>query len=334
MTGQQSETKPCKIRGVKMTPPSSPSQVEHVTVSAEFEGQRIDNFLLRHLKGVPRTLIYRVLRRGEVRVNKGRIKPTYRVQAGDEIRIPPIRRGEGQAVNPSRGSIEAIEQRILHEDERLIILNKPCGMAVHGGSGVSYGVIEAMRHSRQDLHYLELVHRLDRETSGCLVLAKKRSALRQLHALFRTNGMDKRYLALMKGRWTLGTQSIDVPLRKNTLRSGERMVRVSEDGKQALSVFRPLSVGDTASLLEIEIHTGRTHQIRVHAAHTGHPIGGDEKYGDADFNRTLRNLGSARLFLHARSLAFTLEEPHKSIAVNAPLDPDFEQILDTLGLNL
>lgn len=334
MTSQQSETKPCKIRGVKMTPPNSTSQVEHVTVSAEFDGQRIDNFLLRHLKGVPRTLIYRVLRRGEVRVNKGRIKPTYRVQAGDEIRIPPIRRGESQLVSPSRGSIEAIQNRILYEDERIIIINKPCGMAVHGGSGVSYGVIEAMRHWRHDLHYLELVHRLDRETSGCLVLAKKRSALRQLHELFRSGGVDKRYLALVKGRWALGKQTIDVPLRKNTLRSGERLVRVSEEGKQAISVFRPLATSDTASLLEIAIQTGRTHQIRVHAAHAGHPIAGDEKYGDDGFNRQIRSLGCTRLFLHARSLAFTLEEPHKSIAVNAPLDPELEHILDKLSLTL
>jgi len=334
MTGQQSETKPCKIRGVKITPISSSGQVEHLTVAAEYDGQRIDNFLLRHLKGVPKTLIYRILRRGEVRVNKGRIKPTYRVQAGDEIRIPPLRRGASESINPSRGSIAAIQNRILYEDERLIIINKPCGMAVHGGSGVSYGVIEAMRHWRQDLHYLELVHRLDRETSGCLVLAKKRSALRQLHELFRTGGVDKRYLALVRGRWTLGKQTIDVPLRKNTLRSGERVVRVSAEGKQAVSIFRPLAIGDMASLLEVDIQTGRTHQIRVHAAHAGHPIAGDDKYGDDGFNRQIRRLGCPRLFLHARSLAFTLEEPHKSIAVNAPLDPELEQILDKLGLTL
>lgn len=308
--------------------------VEKVTVSADQDGQRIDNYLLRHLKGVPKTLIYRILRKGEVRVNKGRIKPDYRVQAGDEIRIPPIRRSQPDKQPPPGRSLSALAERILYEDQRIIIVNKPSGMAVHGGSGVSHGVIEAMRHWRQDLHYLELVHRLDRETSGCLILAKKRSALRQLHSLLRENGVDKRYLALVKGAWSHGTRRIELGLRKNVLRSGERMVNIDAEGKASVSTFIPLSVGKRASLMEIHIETGRTHQIRVHAAHLGHPIAGDDKYGDRDFNRELQGLGLRRLFLHARSLAFTMQEPHQEIAVNAPLDDDLTNLLMQLGLDL
>jgi 23S rRNA pseudouridine955/2504/2580 synthase len=307
--------------------------VEFVTVAPDQGGQRIDNFLLRHLKGVPKTLIYRILRKGEVRVNKGRIKPDYRVQAGDEIRIPPIRRTQDEKRPPSSRSVNALSDRILYEDERLIIVNKPAGMAVHGGSGVSHGVIETMRHWRQDLHFLELVHRLDRETSGCLILAKKRSALRQLHELLREGEVEKRYLALVKGAWTHGRQRVELSLQKNVLRSGERMVHVNEEGKASISTFQPLSVGKLASLMEIHIETGRTHQIRVHAAHLGHPLAGDDKYGDKDFNRQMHALGLSRLFLHARSLAFNLTEPHKSIAVNAPLDQELIQILDKLGLH-
>jgi len=310
------------------------NRVEFVTVGPDQEGQRIDNFLLRHLKGVPKTLVYRILRKGEVRVNKGRIKPDYRVHTGDEIRIPPIRRAADEKRPPSDRSVTALSDRILYEDERIIIINKPSGMAVHGGSGVSHGVIEAMRHWRQDLHYLELVHRLDRETSGCLVLAKKRSALRQLHELLREGLVEKRYLALVKGPWSRGRERIVMKLRKNTLRSGERMVNVSDDGKTAISTFQPLAVGKQASLMEIYIETGRTHQIRVHAASLGHPLAGDDKYGDREFNRQMHKLGLSRLFLHARSLAFMLEEPHKSIAVNAPLDSDLTQLLDKLGLQL
>lgn len=310
------------------------SSVELVTVESEQDGQRIDNFLLRHLKGVPKTRIYRILRKGEVRVNKGRIKPDYRVQVGDEIRIPPLRRAQPDKQPPPKSSLSSLAGRILYEDPRIIIVNKPTGMAVHGGSGVSHGVIEAMRHWRQDLHYLELVHRLDRETSGCLVLAKKRSALRQLHSLLREGAVDKRYLALVKGPWSHGKQRVELGLRKNVLRSGERMVHVDDDGKASVSTFIPLSVGKRASLMEIHIETGRTHQIRVHAAHLGHPIAGDDKYGDREFNRELQGLGMRRLFLHARSLAFSMQEPYQEIAVNAPLDADLTDLLKQLGLNL
>jgi 23S rRNA pseudouridine955/2504/2580 synthase len=319
---------------VTVSTESTASRVEFVTVGPDQGGQRIDNFLLRHLKGVPKTLIYRILRKGEVRVNKGRIKADYRVQPGDEIRIPPIRRNLEEKRPPPSRSVNLLSDRILYEDARIIIINKPSGMAVHGGSGVSHGVIETMRHWRQDLHYLELVHRLDRETSGCLILAKKRSALRQLHQLLRDGEVEKHYLALVKGAWPHGNRRIEIALRKNVLRSGERMVNVNEAGKPAISTFYPLSVGKRASLMEIHIETGRTHQIRVHAAHLGHPIAGDDKYGDKDFNREMQGLGLSRLFLHARSLAFTVTEPYKSIAVNAPLDKELNQLLEKLGLHL
>ena len=309
------------------------TKVQWLTVDAEYAGQRIDNYLIRILKGVPKSMVYRILRKGEVRVNKGRIKPTYRLKAGDELRIPPIRMSADS--NPgSSAAGERLESRILYEDKRIIILNKPSGIAVHGGSGIQFGVIESMRKSRTDLHYLELVHRLDRDTSGCLVLAKKRSALRQLHELLRVGKIQKRYLALVQGNWQYGTKRIDVPLQKQILRSGERVVRVSEHGKAASSTFRPLAVSSKASLLEVEIHTGRTHQIRVHAAHTGHPIAGDEKYGDESFNRYLASLGFKRLFLHARGIAFELEEPHVYIAINAPLDKKFEDVLSKLSLTV
>lgn len=310
------------------------SKVEQVTVETEYAGQRIDNYLLRYLKGVPKTRIYRILRKGEVRVNKGRIKPGYRLCPGDTIRIPPISRSAEKVINPSQRALAVIENNVLYEDPRILIINKPSGMAVHGGSGVSYGVIEAVRHWRHELHYLELVHRLDRETSGCLVLAKKRSALRQLHEQLREGRMEKRYLALVKGNWQYGTRVVDVPLRKNTLRSGERIVKVSEHGKQAVSIFKPIAVSRQASLLEVQIKTGRTHQIRVHAAYTGHPVAGDDKYGERGFNRQLESLGLHRMFLHARGLAFSLEEPHKDIAINAPLDAELESILKKLSISV
>ena len=216
-----------------------------VEISADLAGQRIDNFLVTRLKGAPKSLIYRILRRGEVRVNRGRIKPSYRLQAGDNVRIPPVRLGEAApAARPGQRVAELIEGNILFEDPGLLILNKPSGMAVHGGSGLTWGVIEALRALRPDAHYLELAHRLDRETSGCLIIAKKRSVLRALHELLRGEGIDKRYLALVKGRWQGGERAVEVSLRKNVLKSGERMVTVDAgEGKAALSIFTPLSIG-------------------------------------------------------------------------------------------
>jgi len=313
---------------------SQQSGVQLVEISADLAGQRIDNFLLNRLKGAPRSLIYRILRRGEVRVNKGRIRPEYRLKAGDTLRIPPVRLAPRTTPpRPAEHILRQLENAILFEDSRLLILNKPSGLAVHGGSGLSFGVIEGLRALWPQAPYLELVHRLDRETSGCLMIAKKRSALRRLHELLRNNnGIDKRYLALLKGQWRGGSRKIDAPLRKNVLRSGERLVKVDPEGKSALSVFRPLVAGKTASLVEVKLETGRTHQVRVHAASVDQPIAGDDKYGDAVFNRQLREMGLKRLFLHARSLRFQLVEGEPAIEVSAPLDDELEQVLRKLEL--
>jgi 23S rRNA pseudouridine955/2504/2580 synthase len=231
---------------------------------------------------------------------------------------------------PSKNTFEYLKSRILYEDKGMIILNKPSGMAVHGGSGISYGVIEALRQLFPDERSLELVHRLDRDTSGCLILTKKRSILRQMHAIMRENTINKYYLALVKGRWQGGKQRIDAPLQKNVLKSGERMVKVSEEGKSALSIFEPITLYKQTSLMGVTLATGRTHQIRVHAAHTAHPIAGDEKYGDDAFNTEMRTQGLRRLFLHAHSLDFELPVTGQSISVQAPLDDDLSRVLDRL----
>ncbi len=314
------------------TPTSAPAGVQFVKISRDLAGQRIDNFLLNRLKGAPRSLIYRILRRGEVRVNKGRTKPDYRLKAGDTLRIPPVRLPERRKVTPGERVLAQLERAIIHEDRQLLILNKPSGLAVHGGSGMNYGVIEGLRALRPDAPYLELVHRLDRDTSGCLLIAKKRSALRRLHELLRNNEIDKRYLALVKGQWQGGKRTVDAPLRKNVLRSGERIVRVDDTGKAARSVMRPLATADTASLIEIKLETGRTHQARVHAATIGYPIAGDEKYGDRNFNQLLRTMGLKRLFLHARALTFRLNENEPAISVIAPMPEELQQLLQKLEL--
>jgi len=312
--------------------PSAPeSRAYCVEIDNEREGQRIDNFLLSTLKGVPRTRIYRMLRKGEVRVNKGRVKATYRLLAGDSVRIPPVRTAQsGDTVRPGESVLRRIEASILREEPGYLVLNKPSGIAVHGGSGLSYGVIEALRALRSEAPFLELVHRLDRDTSGCLIIAKRRSVLREFHRLLREDGMQKRYLALVKGRWQGGERRIAAPLRKNTLRSGERLVTVDRsEGKTSLSLFRPLAVFADASLMEVELKTGRTHQIRVHAAHIGHPIAGDDKYGDGDFDRRMREQGLRRLFLHARSLCFQLAGQNE-VCVEAPLGAELEAVLARL----
>lgn len=312
---------------------SAPSPaVRFLEVGTEDAGQRIDNYLLRHLKGAPRSLIYRILRRGEVRVNKGRIKPEYRVRAGDQVRVPPVRLGEqAPGHQDGRSADDRLAGRILYEDERLLVVDKPSGMAVHGGSGLSYGVIEALRAARPEAKFLELVHRLDRETSGCLLIAKRRSELRMLHELLRNGGVDKRYLALVRGRWTLGDRRIEAPLLKNQLRGGERIVTVDADGKAADSRFRPVEIHAEASLMEVELGTGRTHQIRVHGAHVGYPLAGDERYGDPEFNRRMRELGLKRLFLHAHSIGFADPETGREVHVSAPLPDDLRVVLDRLG---
>lgn len=311
---------------------SAPKPIEWVEIDARSEGQRIDNFLITHLKGVPRSFIYRVLRRGEVRVNKGRVRPDYRLQRGDLVRVPPVRRAElAPGPSPSRQLVERIGRAVIYEDGGLLIIDKPAGVAVHGGSGINHGVIEALRLARPEADGLELVHRLDRDTSGCLMIAKKRSTLRALHALLREeHGVDKRYLALLKGQWRGGERRVTAPLKKNVLSSGERIVRVEDDGKPSVTLFRPLRRYALATLVEAVPLTGRTHQIRVHAAHIGQPVAGDEKYGDAAFNAALRERGLKRLFLHAAALRATLPGMTRPLEVEAPLDEDLERVLNNL----
>ncbi|MCB1798310.1 MAG: RluA family pseudouridine synthase [Gammaproteobacteria bacterium] len=305
-------------------------RAQSVTVDENNDGQRLDNFLITQLKGVPRSWVYRVLRRGEVRVNSGRSKPARRLQLGDVVRIPPLRRSEGTARPPTRNLIELIENSISYEDSLILIVNKPAGLAVHGGSGLSHGVIEILRASRADSPYLELAHRLDRDTSGCLMLAKKRSALRTLQELQRGGKIEKRYLALLAGRIRKGGWRADLPLQKNTLHSGERVVKVDPEGKPAVTHFTVLRRFAEATLVEAVLETGRTHQIRVHAAANGTPILGDAKYGSEAADRALRELGLRRLFLHAASLRFTWPEDHRKFAVEAPLPADLQTVLAAL----
>jgi len=315
---------------------SSIPSVQWLDISAEQAGQRIDNFLLTRLKGAPRSLIYRILRSGEVRVNKGRIKPDYRLQAGDQLRVPPLRLSTpDEPVPVGKALLERLEAAIVYEDDGLIALNKPCGIAVHGGSGLNFGVIEALRQLRPDCKALELVHRLDRDTSGLLLIAKKRSLLRHLHQALRgelPGGLvDKRYLALVGGYFPASIKQVDAPLLKNTLRSGERMVEVSPEGKAALTRFSVLErFGTLATLVEARPITGRTHQIRVHAKHAGHSIAGDEKYGDADFSAQIRALGGKRLFLHAHSLCLPLLAGGM-LKLQAPPDKAWQKTLERLA---
>jgi 23S rRNA pseudouridine955/2504/2580 synthase len=314
-----------------MTAPEAPRRVEHWDAEEGDVGQRIDNFLLRRLKGVPRSVIYRILRRGEVRVNARRVGPDYRLAAGDQVRVPPVRvAAERPTPHPDGGVAATLKAAILYEDERLLIVNKPAGLAVHGGSGVSYGVIEALRALRPQDRELELVHRLDRDTSGCLMLAKRRSLLRLLHGLQRDGRIEKRYLALLAGRWRRGTARVDAPLRKSVLQGGERMVRVAADGKEAVTELRVVERFADSTLVEAVLVTGRTHQIRVHAAHLGTPILGDAKYGDAQANRRHRELGLRRLFLHASALVIHWPGEEPPLRVEAPLDPELARFLRTL----
>lgn len=317
------------IQSGAMNQHTSP-RVREVTIDEGSDGQRIDNFLLKELKGVPKSRIYRILRKGEVRVNKGRIKADYRLKRGDRVRIPPIRVAESSHSAPiSADSAKFIENHIIFEDERYLIIDKPSGLAVHGGSGVSLGVIEALRAARPEAPFLELGHRLDRDTSGCLVLAKKRSALREFQELMRSNRVEKRYLCLVKGRWKGSRHEVNVPLAKNVLKSGERVVRAQPDGKEALSIFEKVTAFRDATLMRVELITGRTHQVRVHAQYSGHPIGGDDKYGDDEFNRLMKERGLKRLFLHSAEIAFTPKEG-VTVRVEAPLEPVLNHVLANL----
>jgi 23S rRNA pseudouridine955/2504/2580 synthase len=304
-----------------------------VPIEAGREGQRLDNFLLRELSGVPRSRVYRLLRKGEVRVNGRRKQADYRLAAGDEVRLPPLREaaagGEARRRVPDT-LLKAVQDAIVHEDERLLVLDKPAGLAVHGGSGLAFGAIEALRALRPD-EPLELAHRLDRETSGCLLVARTRAALRAVHALLRDGAVEKHYTALLAGRWRLGRKTIDAPVLTNVREGGERTVRVHRAGKVAVSEFGPLKhYFDVATLVDVSIHTGRTHQIRVHAAFAGHPVAGDEKYGDRECNARLRSLGLRRMFLHASSVAFRWPDTGARFRAEAPLPAELGAVLGRL----
>ena len=324
----------------KKSPQSSNSKPVLIEIRSDYAGQRLDNYLITYLKGVPKSHIYRIIRKGEVRVNKGRKKADYRLQAADVIRIPPIRTAEPTKQAPlSKNLREILLQSILYEDSNLLILNKPVGLAVHGGSGIQLGLIEAMRVLRDELHFLELVHRLDRETSGCLVLAKKRSALRALHESMRENQWQKRYLCLVQGEFRGAKRLIDRPLLKNVVASGERIVRVHPSGKPARTKFAAITTTkkgnpeEAWSLLQADLLTGRTHQIRVHCQSIGHPIACDERYGDKAFSRWARGQGLHRMFLHAHRLRLRLPGNDQRLDITAPLDNELLKFMTNIGCN-
>ena len=306
-----------------------------VKVPEDREGQRLDNFLLGQLKGAPRSLVYKLVRSGQVRVNGGRAKAERKLAGGDEVRIPPVRiETEAERGTPAPGLLQRMETAIVFEDARILVLDKPSGVASHGGSGISFGAIETLRALRPG-QTLELAHRLDRDTSGILVVAKKRSALSELQALMREGGVGggirKRYLTLLAGRMPDGTMSVDAPLHVGLRQGGERHVQVDPSGKDSLSHFRMLERRGGQSYCEVRIDTGRTHQIRVHALHIGHAVAGDDKYGDPEVNRRLRDkAGLRRLFLHAASLEFALDQGRTPYTLSTPLPPDLAGVLDRL----
>ncbi len=307
-------------------------KVRFITIDEEDAGQRIDNFLLRTLKGVPKSHLYRLMRKGEIRVNKKRIKPVYKLALDDILRIAPIRVSE-KTDNVSTGLniVANLEKQILFEDERLIVINKPSGMAVHGGSGLSFGLIEALRALRPNAPMLELVHRLDRDTSGCLVVAKKRSALRHLHEQLRNKKVQKFYHALVKGHWPTKLTRVTEGLRKNDLKSGERVVIVDNiNGKESETRYKVLERYRGATLVRAFPVTGRTHQIRVHCQVSGHSIAMDAKYGHEDFDADMKNKGLKRLFLHAASIEFTHPRTEERVKIEAPLEPSLEKLLSKL----
>lgn len=308
--------------------------VRHLLVAEDSAGQRLDNFLTRELKGVPRTRLYKALRKGEIRVNKGRVKADYRVAAGDSVRIPPLRvpaPSDPPVIPASRAT--QLSQRVVYEDRSLLVVDKPSGLAVHGGSGLSYGLIECLRQMRTDDRYLELVHRLDRDTSGLILIARRPAVLRELHRLLREDKVDKRYLALVPGKWPRSLKRVDAPLEKNVLQSGERMVRVAKEGKKSITDFSVVERFPGATLVEAKPVTGRTHQIRVHAQHAGFPLLGDVKYGSDRGEALCRTLGLKRLFLHAWSLRFVLPDTG-TLSLQAALDPELEKTLVKLRKSL
>lgn len=307
------------------------SSVQLVTIDSERAGQRLDNYLLSQLKGVPKSWVYRVIRKGEVRVNSKRIKPLYQLQEGDQVRIPPVR----TAVRAAHAKVsdkvsEQLSASILYEDDAMMVINKPSGLAVHGGSGVSLGLIESMRQIRDDLHYLELVHRLDKDTSGCVMLAKKRGALKQLQNDIKQKVLTKTYLCLVAGSWPKKISKVTAPLHKFSLPSGERLVKVTDDGKKSLTRFKVVDHFKGYTLMEASPVTGRTHQIRVHCQYMRCPIIGDTKYCPDDVNKQALKVGFDRLFLHASSLEFNHPVSGEKVQVSAPLDPRLEKPLKKL----
>ena len=308
------------------------TKVQYLEVDSDRSGQRIDNYLISILKGVPKSLIYRLLRKGEIRVNKKRIKPEYKLRADDIVRLAPIRVSEPQSdepyINPERA--QSLESCVLFEDPHLLILNKPSGLAVHGGSGLSYGVIEALRKIRPQEKFLELVHRLDRDTSGCLMVAKRRSALKSLHEQIRNKTVDKRYFALVAGTWPKSQRVVKAPLLKNTLRSGERLVTVKDEGKPSETRFNVQQRYQGATLIEAMPITGRTHQIRVHCQHIGHCIAGDAKYFDKQFEESISRTGLKRLFLHAHQISFNDPRSGKRLTFDAAMDNHLRSTLSEL----
>ncbi|NHB91434.1 23S rRNA pseudouridine(955/2504/2580) synthase RluC [Photorhabdus cinerea] len=306
--------------------------VQFVTIDDDEAGQRVDNFLLARLKGVPKSMIYRIVRKGEVRVNKGRVKPEYKLSAGDVVRIPPVRVAERQEVSVSAKlhKVAALDDCILYEDDYILVINKPSGTAVHGGSGLSFGVIEGLRVLRPEAKFLELVHRLDRDTSGILLIAKKRSALRALHEQLRLKQMQKDYLALVRGQWQSHCKVVQAPLLKNILQSGERIVKVNGEGKPSETRFKVEERFTNATLVRASPVTGRTHQIRVHAQYAGHPIAFDDRYGDKAFDSQLSDTGLNRLFLHASALKFTHPSTGETLRLEAPMDGQLHDCIKIL----
>ncbi|MBI0153861.1 23S rRNA pseudouridine(955/2504/2580) synthase RluC [Gilliamella sp. W8128] len=304
-------------------------QVSFVTISEENEAQRIDNFLITYLKGVPKSMIYRILRKGEVRVNKKRIKPEYKLAIGDEVRIPPIRVSEKTVfeISTKLNKVADLEKAIIYEDDVILAINKPSGIAVHGGSGLSFGVIEGLRALRPEAKFLELVHRIDRETSGILLIAKKRSALKSLHEQLRLKQMQKNYLALVKGNWPSECKVVQAPLLKNVLKSGERVVKVNAEGKPSETRFKVEERFGFATLVKASPVTGRTHQIRVHTQYANHPIAFDDRYGDSQFDALLADSKLNRLFLHAANVKFIHPKTLQEMQLHAPLDDVLQNCL-------
>lgn len=311
------------------------AKVQLVDVGPEDAGQRLDNFLMRHLRKAPKTLIYRIIRKGEVRVNKGRAKANTRIEAGDVVRIPPVKVPDKVVVEESdipAVQLKRIEESILFEDKDLMVINKPSGFAVHGGGGINWGVIEILRVLRPLAKRLELVHRIDRDTSGCLLIAKKASVLKHLHAQMRADKFDKRYLAIVMGQWPKNTQKVDLPLRKDHLSDGGWQVKVAQDGKEAISFFKVEQHLKGADLVSVKLKTGRTHQIRIHALAKGCALMGDDKYGNREVNKKYRPLGMKRLALHAQFLGFTHPVTEERMLFEAPLWPDFKKIIQALSV--